>query len=95
MRQRVAETAAERFEADLDVPEVVGDGNVTVIDKRPDYAKVVLDAEKNAQNLARFDAERDGLVQTPGTVTVNVSPTPQAAARIAEEPESGGAREGA
>jgi hypothetical protein len=57
MRIRVCERAAERFEEELAVPEVVGDGNVTIIDKRPEYARVVLDGEKNAHALAKFEAE--------------------------------------
>ncbi len=57
MRMRVCEKAAERFDEELPVPAVVGDGNVTIIDKRPDYARVVLEGEKNAHALAKFEAE--------------------------------------
>lgn len=63
MRIRVCERAAERFEEELPVPEVVGDGNVTIIDKRPEYARVVLEGEKNAHALAKFEAE----LAKPGT----------------------------
>jgi hypothetical protein len=56
MRMRVAEKAAERFEEDL--PEVFAD-NVTIIDKRADYGRLVMDAEKNAQHLAKIESGND------------------------------------
>lgn len=59
MRTRVAQKALERFEADLEVPEVSEDAMVTVIDKRADYGKLVLDAEKNAHNLAKLEGDAD------------------------------------
>ena len=85
MRQRVCEVAAERFEEALDMPEVVGDGNVTVIDKRPDYAKVVLDGEKNAQHLAKIDAENGAGSKKLEGVTITIVAT----GKSDDEPESG------
>lgn len=63
-RMRVMKTALERFEEDLDVP-IIPEGNrapITVVDKRGEYGKIVLDAEKNAHSLARFDAELSGKI---------------------------------
>lgn len=71
MRLRVCEKAAERFDEELAVPEVIGDGNVTVIDKRPDYARVVLEGEKNAHALAKFEAEiKANEVQGPQRIEI-------------------------
>jgi hypothetical protein len=63
-RRRVREKALERFESEtggIDVREFGGDDNktVTITDKRADYGKLVLDAEKNAHNLAKLDFDRD------------------------------------
>lgn len=68
-RRRVREAALKRFERDADrVPEP-GE-----IDKGSDYGKLVLDAEKNAQALARFDAERDGIgTHTGPAVVINLT----------------------
>jgi len=86
MRLRVAEVASERFESDHFESAPSADGVPTVvIDKRADYGRLVIDAEKNAHNLARFDAERSGAMPAQGTVTINVSPTPEATERLAEE----------
>lgn len=75
MRLRVCEKAAERFDEELDVPEVVGDGNVTIIDKRPEYARVVLDGEKNAHALAKFEAELS-TAAAPKPVTIQFIEAP-------------------
>jgi hypothetical protein len=57
LRQQVARTAAKRARAaQADTYQLGPVG--TVIDKRPEWAKVLLDAEKNAHALAK--AERDG-----------------------------------
>lgn len=57
MRRQVAEIAMERFSEDLNVSDFSGgEGNVTIIDKRPDYGKLVLDAEKNAHHLAKIES---------------------------------------
>jgi hypothetical protein len=54
----VAETAHGRYLDDLPMPENVAEGaNVTIVDKRADDGKLVLDAAKHAANLAKFDAE--------------------------------------
>lgn len=55
-RMRVVSKSLERFEGELPIPEVGDGGVVTVIDKRPEYGKLVLDAEKNAHNLAKLDS---------------------------------------
>lgn len=72
MRLRVAEVAAERLEQDLPIPEVGEGATVTIIDKRADYGRLVLDAEKNALVLARINAEKDGEIQ-PREVSITVS----------------------
>jgi hypothetical protein len=78
MRLRVAEVAAERFEdanGGIEVKRFGGeDAPVTIIDKRADYGKLVLEAEKNAHNLARFDAEKSGQVQPERHVTIEFVP---------------------
>jgi hypothetical protein len=80
MRMRVAQVAMSRLEEDLPIPDKVGDGaSVNIVDRRQDYGKLILDAEKNAHNLARFDSERDGAVKVPGEVTVVLRPTARAA----------------
>jgi hypothetical protein len=57
----VAEAAHERYLNDLPMPETVGENaSVTIIDRRADDGKLVLEATKNAMNLAKFDADRDG-----------------------------------
>jgi hypothetical protein len=55
MRMSVARTALERFESGTVEANEYGD-NVTVVDKRYEYGKLVHDAEKNALNLAKFEA---------------------------------------
>lgn len=63
-RMRIVRTAVERFEDDLPIPEPSEDSKggppIVIIDKRADYGKLVLDAEKNAHNLAKLDADPDG-----------------------------------
>jgi hypothetical protein len=92
-RMRVATKALERFESDtggIDVREFGGeDASVTITDKRADYGRLVLDAEKNAHNLAKFDAEKSGEIPAQGTVTIHVSPTPEAAQRLSEDAAAG------
>ena len=74
-RQRVMAKALKRFLGKADVPQVIGDNaNVTIIDKRPDYGKLVLEAEKNAHNLARFEAEKSGEVTPEREVTIHIAP---------------------
>ena len=58
-RMRVASKALERFEGALEAPVALGDGPVVIVDKRADYGKLVLDAEKNAHNLAKLDSGPD------------------------------------
>jgi phage terminase small subunit len=72
-RMRVMRKSLARFLNKAEMPDVVGENaNVTIIDKRPDYGKLVLEAEKNAHNLARFDAEKSGDLPPEGGVTINV-----------------------
>jgi hypothetical protein len=54
----VAETAHSRYLDDLPMPTNVAEGaSVTVIDKRSEDGKLVLEAAKHAANLAKFDKE--------------------------------------
>lgn len=54
----VAETAHGRYLDDLPMPENVGEGaSVTIVDKRFEDGKLVLEAAKHAANLAKFDSE--------------------------------------
>jgi hypothetical protein len=60
-RMRVVDKALERFEGELPMPAPAADGMAApvVIDKRADYGKLVLEAEKNAHALAKLDFDRD------------------------------------
>jgi hypothetical protein len=71
MRMNVARTAWERYEHDEANVEQFGE-NVTVIDKRQDYGKLILDAEKNAHNLAKIDAGNGGDESKPTEVNIRV-----------------------
>jgi|GEM_PF-5209213 len=74
MRMRVAVTSLERFEDDLPMPELVGEGaQVTIIDKRPDYGDLVLAAEKNAHNLVKLEKPEDPDAPGAGGNTVTIS----------------------
>jgi|SRR6478735_934842 len=88
-RMRVAQIALERFESEtggIDVKSFGGEDATTVItDKRGDYGKLVLDAEKNAHNLAKFEAEKNGELPPPGEVRIVVSATSSEQARVAAE----------
>ncbi len=59
MRMSIAETAHSRFHDEtggIDVREFGGEEKTVVItDKRHEYGKLVLDAEKNAQSIAKLD----------------------------------------
>jgi hypothetical protein len=62
MRLRVAEMSLDRFESEtggIDVRQFGGEdeSSVTITDKRHEYGKLVLEAEKNAQHLAKFDVD--------------------------------------
>lgn len=71
-RRRVRQTALERFESMTGGIEVKQFGeSVTIIDKRHEYGKLVLEAEKNAHNLARIESENIADA-TPLEVTVNL-----------------------
>jgi hypothetical protein len=62
MRLAVCEKAAERYHDENGGIEVkrFGEDNVTIVDKRAEHGRLVLEGEKNAHSLARFDAERSG-----------------------------------
>ena len=73
MRMTIAETAHSRYLDDLPMPQVDSDANVTIVDKRYEDGKLVLEAEKNAQHLAKFEAERDAEKNdAPAKVEVHV-----------------------
>jgi phage terminase small subunit len=75
MRMRVAQKALERFEGDLMPSDFVGgEENITIIDKRADYGKLVIEAEKVAHNLAKIesDSRQQVGVTATGPVTIVV-----------------------
>lgn len=69
-RMRVTALALKRFEEDLQIPEVGEGAIVNIKDARPDYGKLVLDAEKNAHNLAKIESGADP--ERPGKTEVHV-----------------------
>lgn len=52
-RERMAEISMDRFENGSVDEQEFGD-NVTIVDKRPDYGRLIVDAEKNAHHLAKI-----------------------------------------
>lgn len=87
LRMRVAEVAQDRFENGSVDEQEFGD-SVTVVDKRQDYGRLVIEAERNAQHLAKLE---DGPSDRGGPVNVIVCPTPEAAERAAVAGAKGGA----
>lgn len=79
MRMRVAEVAQDRFE-NGSVDEKTYGEDVTIVDKRPDYGRLVIEAERNAQHLSKLE---NGPSDRGGPVNVIVCPTPEAAERAA------------
>lgn len=73
MRRRVAEKALERFEGEAPM----GEG---AIDRRPDFGKLVLEAEKNAHNLAKIDNPLDPDKSGKTEVHIHMTPEPVGAA---------------
>lgn len=70
MRMQVARTSLKRF-ATRELVTQGGGENAVVIDKSPEYGRLVLDAEKNAQHLAKFDAEKNGeIAEKPKRIEV-------------------------
>lgn len=63
MRMKMARKAFSRF--DDDTPPEPGD-----IDKRPDYGRLITDAEKNAHALAKIEAGNEPGANTSGTALV-------------------------
>lgn len=70
MRMAVARRALERFEKEELDTTAYGD-NVTVIDKRYEYGKLVHDAEKCAHNLAKLESGNQDEA-APAKVTVEI-----------------------
>lgn len=56
MRMRVARKALSRFEAKAPEPILTATGAIPQQDKRPEFGRLVLDAEKNAQALAKVES---------------------------------------
>lgn len=77
MRMRVARKAVERFESDAFIDEP------GAIDKRPDYGKLVVEAEKAAHNLAKLSGGEDDA--PPTRVEVTIKPSARAGADDAED----------
>jgi phage terminase small subunit len=69
MRMRVARVALERFEAPAPAPLVGANGEIPQMDRRPDFGKLVMDAEKNAQALAKIENPEP---DKPTEVTIRV-----------------------
>lgn len=73
MRMEVAQLALQRLKEELPIPEAGEGASVTIIDKRSDYGKLVLEAEKNAIALDRYSEQA---APAPANVTINVSGPP-------------------
>ncbi len=75
-RRRVRDKSLERFESDdggIDVKRLGADGDTVVItDKRYEYGKLVLDADKGAQSLAKLDHEREPADAGPLEVVIKL-----------------------
>lgn len=71
MRMRVARKALERYEEGLPpVPD--GAEGITIIDRRPDHGRLVMDAEKNAHNLAKIANDGGNDDERPREVIIRV-----------------------
>jgi phage terminase small subunit len=70
MRGRVARRALRRFEAKAPAAIITATGAVVPQDKRADFGKLVLEAEKNAHALAKV--ESGGNDERPGTTEVHI-----------------------
>ncbi len=64
-----------------------GAAKVQFQDPGPAYAASLAKLAQTIVGIRKFEGERDGTIQPSGTVTVNVHPTPQAAARF-DQPAS-------
>lgn len=76
---QVIDTGLRRFKApapEIDIPEGRSGPNVmvTIVDKRPDYGKLVVDAHKSLVGRQRLDAEKSGEIQGEREVTIHVAP---------------------
>lgn len=71
---------------------MAGDGGrVSFQDPGPQYAASFAKVYAAIIGGRKYEAERDGVIQPPGSVNITVSPTPAAAARIAESEDDGSA----
>jgi phage terminase small subunit len=69
-RMRIMRKAEERAMAEDANVYSDANGGITVVDKRKDWADVVLAAEKNAHNLAKIEQGNEPNVQNGGTALV-------------------------
>lgn len=58
-RMQVVHTALRRFKRKDPEPVITETGAAFPPDRRPEYGKLVLDAEKNAHNLAKIESDKD------------------------------------
>jgi hypothetical protein len=65
----VVRTAERRFHGKMPLP----CGDAPVIDKRPDYGKLVVDAHRTILGRTRHDVERDGTVVPPGGINITIT----------------------
>jgi phage terminase small subunit len=72
LRQQVARTAAKRARAPKADEYHLGPVG-TVVDKRPEWAKVLLDAEKNAHALAKVEKEPEQAGSSGPAVVIHLS----------------------
>lgn len=70
MRMRVATKALQRFEDDSEP--TMSEGETNVVDRRPDFGRLVLEAEKNAHNLAKIERPLDD-ANKPSEVHITVT----------------------
>jgi hypothetical protein len=75
-RRRVRDVALRRFlskTGGIDVKALGQDGPVVITDRRHEYGKLVLDADKNAQSLAKIDADNAPTEVEPLEVVVRLA----------------------
>lgn len=71
---RVIEVAERRFRAKMQAPIIPDNAKamITIIDKRAEYGKLIVDAHKSLVNRCRLDAEKDGEITADKAVTIRV-----------------------
>lgn len=75
-RRKVREVSLKRFlskTGGIDVKQFGEDGPTVITDKRHEYGKLVLDADKGAQNLAKLDAESNPPEAAPLEVVIKLA----------------------